>query len=97
MKYQIIKLVVPQVLVHYVTDDGLHSEDLWVRIDAKPDGTLPQGEELDAYILSFAPVLPKPNLITMYDWSHIQQLVPASAMINEQSTDQIVSQFVDVK
>lgn len=72
MKYKIINFQVPHILVEYSTDDNLHKAYLNVRIDKKLDGSLPQGKELDDYILSYAPDLTtKPDPYAGVDWSPI--------------------------
>lgn len=75
MKYAIRDFQAPHVLVEYSTDDDQHTAMLNVRIDKKLDGTLPQGEELDAYILSYAPQLPPIDPYAGVDWTHIKAKV----------------------
>lgn len=93
MKFQIIAFQAPQALVRYSTDDGLLTEDLWVRIDPKEDGTIPAGQELTDYIMLFAPVLPKPEPYAGVDWSAVQQLVTP---LPTASVSPTMSRFVEV-
>jgi hypothetical protein len=81
MKYKIVNFEAPHVVVEYSTDDGLKKSYLNVRIDKKLDGTLPQGTELDNYILSYAPDLsPKEDPYAGVDWSHIQAKVESPSL-----------------
>jgi hypothetical protein len=77
MKYRITYFQPPQVQVEYSSEDGLRKHNLMVRIDKKLDGSLPEGEELDNYILSFGPNLddiPEDPYADV-DWSTIEKLV----------------------
>jgi hypothetical protein len=81
MKYKIVNFEAPHVVVEYSTDDGLKKSYLNVRIDKKLDGTLPQGTELDNYILSYAPDLsPKEDPYAGVDWSHIKAKVESPSL-----------------
>jgi hypothetical protein len=77
MKYRITDFRPPQVEVEYCSDDNLRKYSVMVRIDKKLDGSLPEGEELDEYIMSFAPnldVVPDDPYAGV-DWSQIEKLV----------------------
>lgn len=90
MKYKIRAFDPPQVTVEYSTDDDQYKMWLNVRIDRKLDGTLPQGEELDSYILSFAPNLgPQPDPYEGVDWSSIESLVDPIQPTTEELAERI--------
>lgn len=84
MKYKILAFNAPHVIVEYSTDDDAHKAHLNVRIDKKPDGAIPTGEELDTYILSFAPQLPPIDPFAGVDWSGVAALVQAPQKTEEQ-------------
>jgi hypothetical protein len=100
MKYKIVAFKAPHVVVEYSTDDGTHKAYLNVRIDKKPDGTLPQGAELDAHILSYAPLLGQPDPYAGVDWSGITALVQAptltQAQLNEQQAAAIKGRLAEI-
>lgn len=84
MKFKIREFKAPHALVEYWTDDGKHKAYLNVRIDKKPDGTLPAGRDLDAYLLSYAPQLPPPpDPFEGVDWSGILALVEKDPTISQ--------------
>lgn len=74
MKYKIKEIIKPQVIVEYSSDDGLRKQILCVRIDKNAEGVLPSGEELDNYILAFAPDL-EDDPYEGVDWSHIESKI----------------------
>lgn len=86
MKYKIVSFTAPHVVVEYSTDDDLHKAYLNVRIDKKLDGTLPQGAELDAYIMSFCPQLPPVDPYEGVDWSSIEAVVEPIAPVEPTPT-----------
>ena len=90
MKYKIIKFVAPQVLVTFSTDDDQYSQTMWVRIDPKEDKTIPTGEELDRYILSYAPQLPPVDPYEGVNWGPIEQLVQPTDVIDNNAPKIII-------
>lgn len=84
MKYKIVSLNAPHVIVEYSTDDDAHKAFLNVRIDKKLDGTLPQGAELDDYIMSFCPQLPPVDPYAGVDWTGVAALVQVPPKTEEQ-------------
>lgn len=85
VKYKILSFAAPHVVVEYSTDDDQHKALLNVRIDKKLDGTLPQGAELDEYIMSFCPQLPPVDPYDGVDWSGISALVPPTPIAEARS------------
>lgn len=75
MKYKLIGFVAPHALVEYTSKDASKKAILNVRIDLNQYGLLPVGDELDAYILSFAPSFEANDPYSNIDWSPIEALV----------------------
>ena len=96
MKYKIRAFQAPHAVIEYSTDDDQHTLMLNVRIDRKLDGTLPTGEELDAYILSFAPQLPPVDPFAGVDWSVIEAAVEAAPPTVEQQNAVIKFQLQEI-
>lgn len=88
MKYKILALNAPHVLVEYSTDDDLHKAMLNVRVDKKLDGSIPQGAELDDYIMSFCPQLPPVDHYAGVDWT------PVASAVAPKTAEQIAAEAI---
>lgn len=71
MKLKIVDFNQPHALVEYATDDDSEVATLNVRIDKNPDGSIPSGQDLIDYLMSFAPPLGQPDPYAGVDWSGV--------------------------
>lgn len=99
MKYKIVAFKAPHALVEFSTDDNAHAERLNVRIDKNIQGNIPAGAELDSYIMSFCPQLPRVDPFAGADWSHIESLVqpppaPEPFVFPERTQQQLQDELV---
>lgn len=92
MKYIIRDFQAPNALVEYISNDGRRNQFLNIRIETKLDNSLPQGKDLDEYILSYSPDLdtipidPYANI----DWSDIQSKIVPIEKTKEQEKLEII-------
>jgi hypothetical protein len=99
MKYKIIELDEPQILVKYLSDDELKSEYMYVRVDIGSDGLLLSGVDLDNYILSFAPNLDINNIdpYKNINWDNIKSLIEIDEVYEKnKKKDQIITQIREI-